>query len=243
MRIVAFLLAAFVSSSVLAGEISIPAVYRGPGAEASVWRTEIAVANLTTQPTVEVVSVTITLHRPDGTSASVSMPLAPQETVALPDALASWFDVNEGGGLVRITWTNEAARITARARIYNVTEGGEYGQGLPGVTVDRLVTDSFLPGLTGLDGNRTNVGVSNPHGHSVNFWLSLYDTSGAFRGSFSAAVGPHSYRQFNDIFAWFQAGPLRSAMVRVQAFGGTVYPWASIVRNDSGDPTFVTPTP
>lgn len=138
----AFALTAFLSLPAFAGEILIPAVYRGPGAESSVWRTEIAVANISTQPTLEVVPVTITLHRPDGETASVSMPFAPQETITLPDALASWFAIEEGGGLIRVTWRNDAARITARARIYNVSQEGEFGQGLPGVAVDRLVTDN-----------------------------------------------------------------------------------------------------
>ena len=241
MRTVGLALALLLSAPAFAGELFIPAVYRGPGADASVWRTEITVANISTTPILEVVRATITLHRPDGTSSSVTMPLAPQETISVHDALADWFDVVEGGGLVRVTWDNEVAQITTRARLYNLTPDGEFGQGLPGISVDRMVTDYFLTGLSGANGNRTNVGVSNPHDQEVHFWITLYDTSGLMRGAFVTAVAPRSYIQFNDIFSYFQAGPLDAAMVMVRGSDNTVYPWASVVREDSGDPTFVTP--
>jgi hypothetical protein len=112
---------------------------------------------------------------------------------------------------------------------------------VPGVRPEDLVTDHFLPGLSGLDGNRTNVGVSNPHNTDVLFWITLYDTSGLARGAFATSVPPRSYRQFNDIFSHFQSGPLNAAMIRVTASNNTVYAYASIVRNDTGDATFVTP--
>ena len=241
MRTSALTLSLLLTLPAAAGEIFIPAVYRGPGAAQSVWRTEITIANISTAPLVDVVPVTITLHRPDGTSASLTTPFAPQETLTVPDALAAWFDIEEGGGVVRVTWAHDVARISARARIYNLTEAGEFGQGVPGVSTDRLVSDAFLTGLSGVDGNRTNVGVSNPHNEDVLFWISLYDTSGLLRGAFATYAPARAYVQFDDIFQYFQAGPLHAATIRVQGSNGTVYPWASIVRNDSGDPTFVIP--
>lgn len=148
-----------------------------------------------------------------------------------------------GGGIVRVTWDEPNARITARARIYNIGGAGEFGQGVPGVRPESLVSDVFLPGLSGVNGNRTNVGVSNPSSQPVLFWISLYDTSGAPRGAFATYVGPRSFRQFNDIFSHFQSAPLDAAMVRVTGTDGVIYAYASIVRNDTGDATFVTPAP
>lgn len=107
--------------------------------------------------------------------------------------------------------------------------------------MDSLVSDVFLPGISGIDGNRTNIGVSNPHNREELFWITLYDTSGAMRGAFATTVAARSYRQFNDIFSHFQAGPLGAAMIRVSATNSTIYAYASVVRNDTGDATFVTP--
>ncbi|HEV7763741.1 MAG TPA: hypothetical protein VGQ76_01950 [Thermoanaerobaculia bacterium] len=229
------------ASPALAGEVLIPAVLRGPGANGSVWRSEIVLSNTTTENRFPIVS-TVTLH-PTGGGAPVSLEVTtgPKQTYVIHDAVLDWFDLEEGSGIVRVTWSEEDAQISARARIYNVSSGGEFGQGVPGLPIGQLQLDNYLPGVSGINGNRTNIGVSNPHDVPVQFWIELFETSGLSRGSFSNIVQPRSYRQFNDIFSWFQAGPLDAAMVRVQAINKTVYPYASIVRADTGDATFVTP--
>ena len=239
-RISALLLTLACSLPACAGEVLIPAVFRGPGANGSVWRTEIVIANVSTQHPLPV-RVTVTLHPTGGGAAvPIEIPLSPKETYAIHDAVREWFSVDEGGGIVRVTWDEPAAQITARARIYNVTANGEFGQGVPGLPLADLQLDSYLAGVSGTGVNRTNIGVSNPHDEPVQFWIELFDTSGSSRGSFSNVIQPRSYRQFNDIFSWFQAGPLDAATVRVQAIHKPLYAYASIVRSDSGDPTFVT---
>lgn len=233
------LLLTLLTSSAFAGEILIPAVYRGGGANGTQWRSEIVVSNVSIAPQIDVVWTTITLHRDNGETKEVRIPIARREVYAIPDAVHDWFDVESGGGIVRITWDETNARITARARIYNTGEHGEYGQSVPGVATSELVTEHFLPGLSGVDGNRTNVGVSNPFDAPTLFWVELFDTSGLSRGAFQTSVPARSYRQFNDIFSHFQAGPLNAAMIRIQSMGTPVYAYASIVRNDTGDATFV----
>jgi hypothetical protein len=161
------------------------------------------------------------------------------EVIAIPDAVHDWFSVENGGGIVRVTWDGDQARIMARARVYNVGEHGEYGQSVPGLDTWKLVSHHYLPGLSGIDGNRTNVGVSNPTTTDALVWIELIDTSGLSRGAFATAIPARSYRQFNDIFSHFQAGPLNAAMVRVVSTNVPVYAYASIVRNDTGDATFV----
>jgi hypothetical protein len=233
------LLSLVLTLPLLGGEILIPAVYRGAGANDTLWRSEIVVSNISshlTQPTW----VTITFHGDNGQAKEVKMPLSPKEVIAVPDAVREWFDVENGGGIVRVTWDDAPlVRMIARARIYNAGEHGEYGQSVPGVETQKLVTEHHLPGLTGIGGNRTNVGVSNPTSVQTLIWVELIDTSGESRGAFATFVGPRSYRQFNDIFSYFQAGPLNAAMVRVSASDAPVYAYASIVRNDTGDATFV----
>jgi hypothetical protein len=227
------------ASSALAGEILIPVAYRGPGAFNTNWRTDITISNITTTLQFEPVPVTITFHRDNGENPSVSMPLTPMEVVSVTDAVYQWWSVETGSGIVRVTWDVPDAHIAAHARIYTAGEHGEYGQSVPGVETSRLVTDHFLPGITGVDGNRTNVGISNPSTVGTGVWVELFDTSGSSRGSFATFVPARSFRQINDIFSAFQAGPLHAAMVRVTAMNAPVYAYASIVRNDSGDATFL----
>jgi hypothetical protein len=239
-RISTLLLTLACSLPALAGEILIPAVYRGPGASGSVWRTEIIVADVSTTPNFPV-GATVTFYPTGGTPMEVELPLEWKQTYTIHDAMQEWFGVVEGGGIVRVTWDEPAVRITARARIYNVTANGEFGQGVPGLPLADLQLDNFLPGVSGTGVNRTNIGVSNPHDEVVQFWIELFDASGDTRGSFSNLIQPRSFRQFNDIFSFFQTGPLDGAMVRVLAINKPLYAYASIVRSDSGDPTFVIP--
>jgi hypothetical protein len=241
MRFTTLLLTLTLASSALAGEVFLPATFRGNGANGSTWRTEITVTNISTH-TINPVQTTITYYRENGEAVAIPMLLSKFEVITVGDALAEWFGISEGGGLVRITWDDPNARIGANARIYNVGgSGGQYGQGVPGGYPQRLESAVHLPGLTGIEGNRTNVGVSNPHDRDVLVWIELIDTSGATRGAFATAIAARSYRQFNDIFAHFQAGPLQAAMVRVSSADSTIYGYASIVRNDSGDATWVAP--
>jgi hypothetical protein len=240
MKRIALLSLLFVlASSASAGELLIPAVYRGAGAFNTFWRTEIVVSNVTEGAQAPVVLTTITLHRDNGESVPLELHLSPREVYAIPDAVREWFNVENGGGIIRVTWDGNDSRIMARARIYNAGEHGQYGQAVPAIETQKLVSDHYLPGVTGVDGNRTNVGVSNPSTTDAQVWIELIDTAGESRGMFAAAIPARSYRQFNDIFAYFQAGPLNAAMVRVASMNVPVYAYASIVRNDTGDATFV----
>lgn len=241
MKIAPIILTAFMTSAAFAGEIFIPATYRGPGANDSQWRTEIVVSNLSRDAEAAPVLTTLTFHRQNAAPATMTFPLSPMEVIDVRDALQEWFGVTEGGGIVRVTWDDASARIAARSRIYNVTEGGEFGQSVPSVKIDRLESEQLLYGLSGVGGNRTNVGISNPHDRVVVVWLGLYDSSGQERGGFVTEIAARSYRQFNDIFSHYQAGPLDAAVVRVHGVNGTFYAYASVVRNDTGDPTFISP--
>jgi hypothetical protein len=241
MRIAATLLTLALASSAFAGEVFIPATFRGNGANGTVWRTEISITNIS-RDTPLPVQTTITLHRENGESLSVRMPLSQHEVISVPDALHDWFGLENAAGIVRVTWDDPNGRISANARIYNVgSSAGEYGQGVPAVRPDRLESEVFLPGLSGINGNRTNIGVSNPHSQAALIWIELIDTSGLSRGAFATSVPARSFRQFNDIFSHFQAGPLNAAMVRVQGVDQSIYAYASIVRNDTGDATWIGP--
>lgn len=229
-----------VTSSAFAGEVLIPVAYRGGGVNGTQWRTDITISNVSTEPQqILPVPVTITFHRDNGEALEVSMPLARMEVVSVRDAVYQWWSVESGGGIVRVTWAEPAARIAAHARIYTTAEHGEYGQSVPGVETSKLVSEHFLPGVSGVDGNRTNVGISNPFDTTTLVWIELFDTAGNSRGAFATGVGPRSFIQLNDIFSYFQAGPLNAAMIRVSGVNAAVYAYASVVRNDSGDATFI----
>jgi hypothetical protein len=107
--------------------------------------------------------------------------------------------------------------------------------------VTKLTKETYVPGLSGMNGSRTNAGVSNPGSSSVDIFVSLFDRDGEFRGAFSSVVAPRSTWVLNDLFSHFQSGPLEDATLQVTSAAG-VYAYASIVRADSGDADFVAGT-
>jgi hypothetical protein len=238
-RTALLLITLIAATGVSAGEIVVPAIYRGPGAVGTLWRTEVVLSNVSTILTPPI-QATVTFHREGLEPMSFDTPLSSGETLAIPDAVSSWFGLEQGGGLLRVTWSGPG-RLAARARIYTVGDQGEYGQNVPGLPLESLQTENILNGVSGVDGNRTNIGVSNPHTEDVLVWIALYDTAGSARGAFTYAVPARSYRQLDQIFQYFQAGQLNAATIRVSSMSLPVYAYASIVRADTGDATFVVP--
>ena len=84
-------------------------------------------------------------------------------SVQYRDLLAT-FGYETSRGVIRVV-SSGGERVTARARIYNVGHAaGEFGQDVPGLPLQQLSQRSVVAALSSADGNRTNVGVSNPHG-------------------------------------------------------------------------------
>lgn len=226
--------AATVSANDLAAsDILVPVAGRTPGAHGSVWRTDLTITNVSPLASANVV---ITFSESDDEQFTTRT-LGPRQTVVLEDVLFSTFSADDTAGIIRIT--SPGAKLTANARIYNTGSAqGEFGQGVQALPVDGLTRDHYLTGLSGLDGNRTNVGISNPWDVPVGYTIELYDMDGELRGSFNTVVGAKQVMQYNDVFSQFSAGPLEGATVRIVSEFG-VYAYASVVRSDSGDARFI----
>lgn len=219
--------------------VLVPVVGRTPGAVGSQWRTDLVVTNLSDN-TVGAFAAHVTLMLPDG-AVSVPVHLGLRETVVLRDVIASTFHRDAATGLLTISTPFPEAKVAARARIYNVAGvQGEYGQGVPGLPTDSLTRDHWLTGLSGTEGNRTNVGVSNPWDIELPITILLTGLDGEEHGSLTTVVPARSVRQINDIFAEF-GNTVVEGSIRITG-AVSFYAYASIVRGDSGDATFVTGT-
>jgi hypothetical protein len=223
-----------------ARDVLVPIAGRTSGANNTLWRTDLVVTNVTTPPAP--VNAYVSFHSNDGGVRWESIPLQPRQSLVLNDAILGRFGLGVATGYFRVTTSNVNGRITARARIYNTGNiGGQYGQGVTGLPTDALTRSHFVPALTGLDGNRTNLGITNPWKVDVTAQLSLFDASGATLATKPVTVAAERVLQLNDIFGWFGAPPVEGATVQVVT-NVPVYAWASVVRNDSGDATFVAGT-
>ncbi|HYH10544.1 MAG TPA: DUF5719 family protein [Thermoanaerobaculia bacterium] len=220
-----------------ARDVLVPIAGRVAGANNTLWRTDLVVTNVTTPPAP--VNAFLEFHSNEGGTIWESVPLQPRQSLVLNDVLLSRFGIGAGTGFIRVTTNNVNAKVTARARIYNAGSiHGEFGQGVAGLPTDALMRTHFVAALTGIDGNRTNFGITNPWKVDTQALLTLYDKDGAERVTKTVQVPQERVVQLNDIFGWFGDAPAEGATVQVVA-EIPVYAWASVVRNDSGDSTFI----
>ena len=230
-----------VSSAIAAdfrgNDLLVPVASRTAGANGSIWRTDLTVSNLS-GPTTGSVAVVITFTS-EGEQSFITRVIEPRETIVLEDVVQNTFERSDAIGTIRITSGTEGALLAANARIYNAgSSSGEFGQGVMALPVDGLTREHYLSGLTGVGGNRTNVGISNPWDIPNGYIITLNDGDGMYRGLVTSSVGPRQVVQLNDVFASFSTGPLEGATVHVMSHF-PIYSYASIVRSDSGDARFI----
>lgn len=219
--------------------ILVPVASRTPGALGSEWRTDLVISNVSRRGTP--VPFTITYVPNDGSPSTYATgEIAGRTSYTFPDIVNIGFGKATSAGLILVTSSSPDARLTARARIYNTASGnGEFGQSVPGARVSDLGREHHLAGLTGVDGNRTNVGISNPWSVASSFWISVFDNEGEMKYSAGwFGVQPRQVLQINDIFTWLGIAPIPNATVEITT-ERPAYVYASIVRADSGDPVFV----
>lgn len=213
----------------------IPIAGRTAGAFGSQWRTDLVITNLEIDP----VNVHISFYESATKSSFTSKVVPGNGTLVLEDVIRTTMATESGLGMLRVNAGTTGARVVARAYVHNRgTAAGEFGQGVPAVPVDALSQDHVLSGIVAGSGRRTNIGVANPWPTEVDVVLTLHDRNGEILAQDARTVAPLAIWQINDVFASLGVTPVAEASLRVNASAG-VYPYASIVRNDSGDAVFV----
>ena len=216
----------------------IPAVAHNHGANGTFWRTDVAVANLTDQPS----AITATFAT-DATSLVRSATVPSGAALEWRNVLESLFGLDpsaETSGALQISSNRP---LFASSRNYNQTDAGTYGQGFPALTqADALSygqTGVLLPLRKSAD-YRTNVGVANLGTSTCSVAVRLFDAAGIQVGTTKVmTVAPARWFQQYDIFANTGAGSqeLAYATLEVQTPGGTVWAYAALVDSRTGDPT------
>lgn len=217
-------------------DLVIPVAARTPGLLGTLWRTDLVVTNTARDPFP--VPVQVTFMSDAGLPQTHSLSLGPMGSLVIRDVVRDGYGHEQAFGLIRITSGDPDARFVARARILNVgSPEGEYGQGVTALPTASLPLRSVVSGLSGVDGNRSNLGLANPHPAEAQVFLDLWGPGGSQRGGLSLGVGPRSVLQLNDIFSHFGITPFANATVEITSTVG-LYAYASVVRNDTGDAVF-----
>ena len=239
----------FVTARRAASEpVIVPAVARVAGFNGTFWRSDLVVHNPTDAEAivqVELLPGSETTTRKSSTE--VVIPAGASRR--FDDALGELFNY-DGVASLRLVPTTGA--VMAMSRTYNTVNGHTLGQAIPGVDSHEILAAGESVELIQLrhspdssSGFRTNLGFTNTVNEPIIVDLLLFDDSGSFLDSRVIHLQPNRSLQINDVFRELNVNELSSAhaVVRSTTPGAGFATYASVVDNQTGDPTFVQPLP
>jgi len=221
----------------------VPGVAHIPGAGGTQWRSDLAVVNPGTTPA----TLALTLHDHDTDAVSTaSRTLAAGATEEWTDALVSVFGLDPSSQVKGVLHIGATGPLAVSCRTFNQeTATRTYGQQLPALTeTDALGGDAvgILPHLKGSARFRTNLGVVNLGSVEAQVEVRVFEQTGQQVGrTESLAVASGRWHQQNDVFAWTGAAGEEIAYARlaVSPPDARVWAYASLVDNETGDPTTI----
>lgn len=208
-----------------------------PGAEGSVWRTDLVLLNPGGVP------VDATLRYLDGSqSATAAVTLAAGETVRFGDVLMSLLEL--GGTTTGALHVDADGELVVVSKTYNLSPLGGYGQYFPAVQRAQSLQQGqlgVLAGIAGDDDSRTNVGFLNSSELDATVRIVVHGADGETLGTLQRVVAAGQWRQVNDVIAEIGQGatPVAWATVEVLTGGVRVWAYASVVSRATGDPITV----
>ncbi|RLE22906.1 MAG: hypothetical protein DRJ65_12950 [Acidobacteria bacterium] len=208
------------------------------GAGGSVWRSTLAVTNRSGS------TANLTLiYRYSGTSKTRSHTLQNGDIVEWVDVATSLFGVgSSSSGSVEVQSTRP---VIVTARTYNEGADGTFGQYLPGVDDGNDLAHGemgILAQVKKTSSFRTNIGFVNLGQSSVTVRTKMYSNTGSQLGNtVTTNISGNQWKQENDVFqkAGVSFCEVGYATVEVTTYGGSVWAYASVVDNGTGDPTTI----
>jgi len=243
----------------------IPAVGHAPGANNSLFESDVRVCNTSAQ--LQKYSVTFTLTGTDGTqsSSSASIQIDPGATFALDDILASFFgigaDNSAATGVLEIrpststtsslsSSTTPSITTVASSRTYNNTSTGTYGQYIPAIPFSQFIAKSATstPTLISLQqvansaAYRTNFGMVEAAGQAATTLIHVFDNAGNELAQIPQSLKAGEQIQLNGFLANNHIDLTDGRIeVEVTSSTGKVTAYASVVDNQTNDPLLVLP--
>ncbi len=218
----------------------VPAAVHARGAGGTSWRTDLSIINWSGSDTNLEIRFTSAV---DGSVTIVNEMLPGGNERSWPDVLVSAFGFSgddEPRGVLRV---ESEFQIVAQARTYNETADGTYGQFFPAVRLDAGISGSevgVLQALRGDDLFRTNVGVVHLAGDGMcTAVVQLVDGGSIVGDPVRIRVAPGRYAQVNRVFqaAGVEQFDVGYAVVEVETQGCTIWSYASVVDEETGDAT------
>lgn len=216
----------------------VPVTTQTPGSGSTFWRTELTLFNPGT------VAANMTLGfvpGAGGPSVTRELVLAPGGTASYENALPELFGIPSGSGALAIEASNPNVKPEVRvsSRTFTTSPIGTYGQYVP--DVESLPALTFLTGIHANPSFRTNIGLVNKTGTTVNTTLTLVDTDGSVIGMKTIPVPGNNFQQVGlvSIFPALSGLSKSGMSMKVQSsVEGAVSVYASTIDNRTQDPIF-----
>jgi hypothetical protein len=182
-----------------------------------------------------------------GAVAAQPMVIRAGEMKVLDNALPSFFNLSSGAGFVVVT-TPQASSLVTSARTYTTVENnGSYGQFIPGLTppegLGRGERALQVLQLEQSDQFRSNVGFVELTGNPVTLKVSMHMPDTKATPSITVPLAGNEFRQLGRIIEGFLGTGSQTynarVTVEVTEGSGRVAAYASIIDNESLDPTYV----
>jgi predicted GH43/DUF377 family glycosyl hydrolase len=227
----------------------IPAAALAAGAEGSFFQTDVDVNSTAPGPSMMPVSYRF-LWLPRGQDnsdpiASDVFVLDPGESMRHENILASVFGL-EPNALGSLAIAADSEYLIAMSRTYNLPTAkaaGTFGQALPAVPFDDLITTGEIERITFMSENadvRANLGCVNGMDTPVTIDITEYDATGAVLETRTMNLAPWSNTQINRIFGNFS--PVNGYIdVSTSTANSAFFCYGSVLDNLTSDPTSILP--
>jgi hypothetical protein len=161
-------------------------------------------------------------------------------TVTYPDVLNSLFGVSSGYGAIRINADSNLLKIVSQTSTPPPSGVGTFGQAVPALAPNDLVTSASSQVLIGLrqDGSfRTNAVIANATEAVAHVELNLYSSGGSLTGSQSYDLLPLEMRQKTMTELGAPDGTADATLVVSTTTGGArVATYAAVIDQTTNDP-------
>ncbi len=223
--------------------VLVPAAAHSGGAAGSVWRTELAVFN-PGSASVELGLRFLPSDQDNAGAVCVAGPtVAAGASVLLEDVVLATFGLQSAVGGIAL-YAGDAPLVVS-SRTYNQAPSGTFGQAIPGRTVSEALAPGSVGHLVELHENaafRTNLGFLNTSASSsAVVTVDYYDQEGTHLGQRQISLDPLEQHQENRAFTAVTTQAVTNGRARLQVTGAPVLAYASVVDNQTSDPSYLEP--
>ncbi|HSP35817.1 MAG TPA: hypothetical protein VLU46_16010 [Thermoanaerobaculia bacterium] len=242
----------------------IPAVVHGPGANNSLFQSDIRLANVSSQAQKYMINFTPTGTDGTQTGTIATIQVDPGSSAALDDLLSSFFGTASDGSAagmleIRPLTTSSSSLLSsvpagalstvASSRTYNVTSLGTFGQFIPAVPFSQFVGQGTVLSLQQISqsadntkGYRTNFGLVEASGEPAQVILHVFDDAGTHIADIAESLLPSEHLPLNGLLTLNHIA-LSDGRVEVEVVSSTgkVTAYASVIDNGTNDPLLVSP--